>query len=495
VSRGSVAPVGPLLAPRLRTSKESSEKFIRPIVAKRHSPRDYAVRRGLAVADLLALAAALTVSLALSGHDRPWAQVPWGLLSLPVWVAVFTCYGLYDRDVKRVSHTAVDDLPGLLHSLLVGSLLLWLYFHAVPGGGWDFKNILIFAVVALALVVGLRATFRALARSIVGAERVLLVGDTDTVGSLMRKMRDHPEYGLDPIGLVLQTPEAGGESEVPVLGSVGDLDLESLLEAERVDRLVVSHEHLDGNAMLDLVRRCKSLSIKVSVVPKLFDAMGTSVEVDDVAGITVLGINPPVLARSSRLLKRAMDVTGAMAIALICAPLLLAAAVAIRLGSRGPILFTQDRVGKGGRRFRLLKFRTMVPDAEQKRSDLLADSDDPHWLKLEHDPRVTRVGRILRQTSLDELPQLWNILRGQMSLVGPRPLVEGEANQLSGWARHRIDLTPGLTGLWQVLGRTNIPFDEMVKLDYLYVTNWSLWTDVRLILRTLPAVLMQRGAN
>ncbi len=137
----------------------------------------------------------------------------------------------------------------------------------------------------------------------------------------------------------------------------------------------------------------------------------------------------------------------------------------------------------------------MAVDAEERRDELLAKSKDPDWLLLDHDPRVTRVGRFLRASSLDELPQLWNVLKGEMSLVGPRPLIEAEDRQLEGWRRSRIDLTPGVTGLWQVLGRTNIPFEEMVKLDYLYVTNWSLWTDLRLMLRTLPVVLLKRGAN
>jgi lipopolysaccharide/colanic/teichoic acid biosynthesis glycosyltransferase len=235
--------------------------------------------------------------------------------------------------------------------------------------------------------------------------------------------------------------------------------------------------------------------MKVSLLPQVFDALGPSVEIDDVEGVTLLGINPPVLGRSSRAMKRSLDFIGAAVLTVLLLPMLVAIAVAIKLDSRGPVFFRQSRVGKGGSRFGVLKFRTMHTDAEARRAELLADSIDPNWLHLENDPRITRVGQRLRHLSLDELPQLWNVLRGEMSLVGPRPLIEEEDQMIGGWGRSRLDLTPGITGVWQVLGRTNIPFEEMVKLDYLYVTNWSLWTDVRLILRTLPVVISRRGAN
>ncbi|HEY4811556.1 MAG TPA: sugar transferase, partial [Solirubrobacteraceae bacterium] len=227
----------------------------------------------------------------------------------------------------------------------------------------------------------------------------------------------------------------------------------------------------------------------------LADVLGPAVEIDDVEGVTVLGVNPPWLPRSSRAIKRGMDLLIAAPLLIFLAPLLGLLAVAIKLDSHGPVFFAQERVGRGGRHFRLFKLRTMVADAEQRRAELLAASTDPGWLKVEHDPRVTRMGRWLRRLSLDELPQLWNVVRGEMSVVGPRPLIPSEDDHVHGWARGRLDLTPGITGYWQVLGRTRIPFEEMVKLDYLYVMNWSLWEDVRLMLRTLPVVLGGRGAN
>jgi lipopolysaccharide/colanic/teichoic acid biosynthesis glycosyltransferase len=170
-------------------------------------------------------------------------------------------------------------------------------------------------------------------------------------------------------------------------------------------------------------------------------------------------------------------------------------ALAVRLDSPGPILFRQTRIGKRGRPFTVLKFRTMVDQADDQTNALMEQSRDSGWLLVDDDPRVTRVGHWLRRTSVDELPQLWNILKGEMSLVGPRPLSERDDVSVEGWARSRLDLVPGLTGLWQVLGRTDIPFAEMLKLDYLYVTNWSLWGDIKLLLRTVPVLFSQRGAN
>ena len=260
-------------------------------------------------------------------------------------------------------------------------------------------------------------------------------------------------------------------------------------------RVVFSARDIEEGELERMLRDCRALALKASVLPRLADVLGPAVEVDDVEGVTVLGINPPWLPRSSRMIKRGMDLLFATPLLILVAPLLALLAVAIKLDSRGPVFFAQERVGRAGRHFRLFKLRTMVADAERLRGELIAQSTDAGWLKLDHDPRITRLGRWLRRLSLDELPQLWNVVRGEMSLVGPRPLIPAEDEHVEAWARGRLDLTPGITGYWQVLGRTRIPFEEMVKLDYLYVMNWSLWEDVRLMLRTLPVVIGGRGAN
>jgi lipopolysaccharide/colanic/teichoic acid biosynthesis glycosyltransferase len=194
-------------------------------------------------------------------------------------------------------------------------------------------------------------------------------------------------------------------------------------------------------------------------------------------------------------IKRAIDVVGSAVALVACSPVMGLIAVAVRRQSPGPALFRQDRVGRGGRLFTMLKFRTMVMDAEQERSELLARSSDPDWLHLADDPRITPLGRLLRRTSLDELPQLWNVLRGDMSLVGPRPLVPAEDARVGEAARLRRHVAPGITGSWQVSGRTAIPFQVMLALDAQYVATWSLRRDLAIMLRTIPVVLSGEGAN
>lgn len=465
------------------------------IVATDRRPRDYLLRRALALADLLAVVGAGSMALAVS----PDASGVVGLLSLlatlPLWLVLFRLYGLYERDVKRVTASALDDLPALFHAFVVGTLLVWLYLRLVRGHGFVLVEAAAFCAVGILLASVLRVVARRAVLRLSGPSRVVVVGQSPTTAALVRKMRAHPEYGLEPVGQVSLDASTGTEPGLPHLGRLEELDLRRLAARDDVERVIVQAEDLSDEEMMDLVHACGAASVKVSVVPGHVNALGPSVAIDEIEGLTILGLNPLVLSRSSRMLKRSLDLAGAVVGVLAAAPLLLAIAVAIRIDSPGPVLFRQRRIGRGSQPFTVLKFRTMVVDAEERTEELSAASDDPDWLKLDHDPRVTRVGRLLRATSLDELPQLWNVLTGTMSLVGPRPLIDSEDELIAGWSRARLDLAPGVTGLWQVMGRTDIPFRDMVSLDYLYVTNWSLWVDVKLIVRTVPAVLTRRGAN
>ncbi len=457
--------------------------------------RDHITRRALAASDAAAIAAAIAIALLLvTPSPHAGADLALGLISLPFWVALFKVYRLYDRDSKRVSHSTVDDIPWLFHALLVGSLGLWAYSKVAWPDRIQLAQEATFFVVAFVGILLARVAARGAITRWSPRERVLLVGDGPTAALLVRKMRIHPEYGLDPIGYL----KAGDGPEDPIEGvrCVGSTEagLETAGQLAGVDRVIL-HQDLDSDVLLGIARRCSDLEIKISLVPNLVEILGSSVEVDDVEGVTLLGINPPALTRSSRAMKRCLDIVIAAGVLLVTLPLMLVAALAIKLTSRGPVFFAQERIGRGERRFRLFKFRTMAEDAEEREAELRSQSSHPAWLLLERDPRVTRVGRVLRQTSIDELPQLVNVLKGDMSLVGPRPMPPAVDEQIDGWGRRRLDLTPGITGLWQVLGRTSIPFEEMIGLDYLYVTNWSLWQDIRLLVRTLPAITGGRGAN
>jgi len=418
-----------------------------------------------------------------------------GLLSLPGWLILFKLYGLYERDGKRISHSTLDDVPHIFHALVVGSLGLWLFYKVVaPDQRLILSESTVFFLLAFFTVPLMRVAARSISVASSRPERVLILGGGPMTRVLVRKIRAHREYTLQPIGYIDATPvHEGDRFALPYLGSIDDLD--EICHATGTERVLAVARSVDHDQLADVVRRMRALNVRVSLVPDLVDVLGPSVEIDDIEGITVLGINPPALNRSSRILKRTMDVVVASVVLLLCLPLLLAAALAVRFSSPGPVFYSQERVGRGGRRFRVHKFRTMVVDAEKRAAALAPESQHPVWLLLDHDPRITPVGHWLRRTSIDELPQLWNVLRGDMSVVGPRPMPPSVADHIVGWGAQRLDLTPGLTGLWQVLGRTSIPFEEMVKLDYLYAANWSLWYDVRLLIRTLPAVVRGRGAN
>jgi exopolysaccharide biosynthesis polyprenyl glycosylphosphotransferase len=278
-----------------------------------------------------------------------------------------------------------------------------------------------------------------------------------------------------------------GEEEVP-LGVLAEIATE-----QDVQRVVIAPRSTDHGDVLNLVRAVKTLGLHVSVLPRLLEVVGSSVVVDDLAGLRVLGVRRFGLTRSSLLLKRVFDLAGAALGLVLLAPLIAIVALIVKLDSEGPVFFRQERIGKEGRSFSMVKFRTMVAGADAMKSDLVHLNEATGLFKIEDDPRHTRVGRFLRRTSLDELPQLWNVLKGEMSLVGPRPLVSEDDLRIHGWDRRRLHLTPGMTGPWQVLGSARIPLQDMVKVDYLYVATWSLWGDVKILLQTLGFVARRQG--
>jgi exopolysaccharide biosynthesis polyprenyl glycosylphosphotransferase len=331
-----------------------------------------------------------------------------------------------------------------------------------------------------------RTLAREVARRRAPAERCLLVGRPEALYHVVRGLHDTRRVKTEIVG---QMPLDGlGRAHGAEMA-----ELEQMIVGGDVHRVILAPAQTDSDEFLDLISLVKSLGVRVSVLPRIFEVVGTAVEFDTLNGLTVLGIRRFGLVRSSRAVKRAMDVVGSLLALIALGPLMIATAIAIRATSRGPVLFRQTRVGRDGRRFTMLKFRTMVDGADAMKVRLVARNEADGLFKIADDPRITGVGRWLRCTSLDELPQLFNVLRGEMSLVGPRPLVVEEDSKIEGRHRRRLHLTPGMTGDWQILGSARIPLHEMVKIDYLYVTNWSAWGDLKILARTVLYVLSARG--
>jgi exopolysaccharide biosynthesis polyprenyl glycosylphosphotransferase len=466
------------------------------------------VRRALLAADLVGLVGAfLLAQLAASEAGSPGGRVDGGLeaflflAALPVWVVAAKLYGLYDRDEERTDHSTVDDVPGIFHLVTVGVWLLlfagWLTSSINP----DILKLGTFWVLAIAFVATGRAIARACCRRTVAYVQNAVIVGADDVGQLAaRKLLRHPEYGINLVGFVddgqpALHPEV---AHLPVLGRPDQL-LDAV-DAFDVERVLIAFGDTPDDRTLDLVRSLKSVDVQVDVVPHLFELVSSNAGIHTIEGLALVSLPPLRLSPSSRLLKRTLDVVVAAAGLVLLSPVFAGVAVAILVDTGRPVFFRQVRMGARDRTFRIAKFRTMTRGSEDRRGELAhlnkhaGNGGDARMFKAKDDPRVTRVGRFLRRTSLDELPQLWNVLRGDMSLVGPRPLPLEEDRHVGSWARRRLDLRPGMTGPWQVLGRSEIPFEEMVKLDYLYVTGWTLGSDLKLLARTIPVLFSVRGA-
>jgi exopolysaccharide biosynthesis polyprenyl glycosylphosphotransferase len=491
----------------------------RALLAKRRAgkwhPRGWVVRRALAAADVLGILAAFSFTqLAFAGNDPPVDQVGPLLetalfaLSLPLWIVLGRMYGLYAGDEEHANHSAADDFFGVFNMLTVGAWGLFAGAYLIDFADPSFPKLGLFWLLAIALVTVARGLARAavrrrgLARAAVRrtdayVQNTLIVGAGHVGQRIARKLLQHPEYGVNIVGFVDDRPRERGEGlgGLTVLGRTEELA--ELVEVLGVERVIVAFSQAGHDETLELIRNLNDLGVQVDVVPRLFDVLGPQMRVHAAEGLPLLGLAPARLSNSSLFLKRALDLVCSGLALVLLAPLFAVLAVALRLDSPGPVLFRQVRMGRGNRTFTILKFRTMAADADMRKAEVAHLNKhlgaDDRMFKAPDDPRVTRVGAFLRRYSLDELPQLVNVLRGEMSLVGPRPLILDEDRHVDGWARKRLDLKPGITGLWQVLGRDDIPFEEMVGLDYRYVTNWSLANDLKLVMQTIPVLVRQHS--
>lgn len=326
-------------------------------------------------------------------------------------------------------------------------------------------------------------------------KNILIIGAGEMGRAVMRTIVARPQLGYHVVGFLDNDPE-DGRTDIGRFKALGGLErLEIVVKQEQVQEVIITLPWHSQPIIVELMHTCEKLRVRSRVVPDMFQLSLSRVSVDDLSGIPLIGLKATRFTETGRLTKRVLDLTLAVLGMLLFAPVFLVIAILIRLDSPGPVLFRQERVGLKGGSFRIVKFRSMKEGAERQRGALtdLNQASVPLF-KIRDDPRLTRVGPWLRRVSLDELPQLLNVIRGEMSLVGPRPGLPEEVQQYKPWHRQRLDVLPGITGLWQVSGRSNITFDEMCLLDIYYIENWSLAMDLTLISRTIPRVFIGRGA-
>jgi len=446
------------------------------------SARDWRYRWMLRGVDaVVAVIVTLVVLPAVADGTHPLTA----LVAVPLIVVLSKVIGLYDRDELVLNKTTLDEAPRLLEAAALFTSLLWLLHDGATSVELDATDVMLTWTATFALLLLGRVAGRAQVRRATARERCLVVGEHASIEAIRQKLAAGGVNAEVVAALPLDRHTASGGADLAK-------DFRVLVRGHDVHRAILAPSSASTDT-LDLIRIAKHAGVRVSVVPRMLEVVGSSVEFDHLHGLTMLGVRRFGLSRSSHLLKRGFDVIGASIMLTFSAPVMLAIMAAIRLDTPGPVFFRQTRVGKDGTRFQMLKFRSMVEDAEAQKDTLRHLNESNGLFKIEADPRITRVGRFLRRTSLDELAQLLNVWRGEMSLVGPRPLVVDEDAQVLGFGRHRLHLTPGMTGHWQILGSARIPMQEMIGIDYLYVANWSLWSDIKILLRTIPYMFASRG--
>jgi exopolysaccharide biosynthesis polyprenyl glycosylphosphotransferase len=462
------------------------------------------VRRGLsmlslAVLDAVGLALGIYIALVLRelvyGHTAIywrvlWEEGPkdWLRFVIPITVMLFWQAGLYAPRERRAG-------PGRVVSSLILVALIVLAFGIGTGYHFTTSGLIPTATASAALViVVLRAAYTSISLELLRVmgvrRRAILVGDGESL-ELLHHSLGSSRAGIDYafVGAVTQSEPQG----LTVLGGLDELPV--ILEGTATDELILSEGDFDERRVLEMVEIAHRRGVKVRLAPSTTELLVEHGEYVPGQGVPLFELRPPVLTGVDWAIKRSFDVVVSAFVAVLGLPLWALVALAIKLDSRGPVLYVDRRVGVGELEFGMLKFRTMVAGAADRQAELEeANEAGGALFKIRDDPRVTRVGRVLRRLSIDELPQVLNVLRGQMSLVGPRPLPLRDFKLLKPWHRKRYHVLPGVTGLWQISGRSSLSFDDLVRLDFTYLENWSLWLDISIILRTIPAVLARKGA-
>jgi exopolysaccharide biosynthesis polyprenyl glycosylphosphotransferase len=462
--------------------------------------RRHALRR-LLVADVIGLAMAAflgpLIVAAISSNPSTSAGHSmrvylFDLAVIPMFVGAFALYGLYRGVTRRISNSVFADLRNIVHALMISGFLYALVAY-VAKRAFQVNELSVAKIAAMCLVavvtvpLSRAVSFSLMGRASEGSIPVIVVGTGKLAQTVASHLRAHSSVRF--VGFVDDNPL--GENDV-----IGELEeLPDLCRRHSVARVVVCFSRTHPERTTEMLKGLAG-QVGVSIVPRYYELITSRSHVEDLSGLPMLDIAPASLSAGARFLKRSFDIVVSSTILLIGSPFFVVTALVVKATSAGPVFFRQVRTGRNEQPFSMMKFRTMYEDAESRRHELehLNEVDGPLF-KVQNDPRVTRVGRFLRRTSLDEFPQLINVWKGDMSLVGPRPFIVSEAMKIEGWARKRFEARPGMTGLWQVSGRNELSHLELCRLDYLYVASWSFWWDMQILWQTPTTIFRGRGAS
>jgi exopolysaccharide biosynthesis polyprenyl glycosylphosphotransferase len=452
------------------------------------------LRRLLASGDWLAMVAALCIAT-MATSSANIATLFWAVLFSPIWVLVVKLHGLYDHDHRRIRHSTLDELPALVSASALGTLALDGLLALTPAGALTPSTAIIVGLLVFAGSFLARAAVRFSWQRLTGVAVGLVIGPSDVAERVARRIATHPEARLRLAGFLgPASAKPGDAAALPRLGSIEDIA--QVAQEQGVERVIVAEQQEMGEVAAErLIEECKAAGLGLTFLPRHYGLLGPGIELNRLAELPVLDFRFSDPPRSTIAMKRAMDVVVSALGLIVLSPLLVAISVLILADTGRPVLFRQRRAGKDGVPFTMIKFRTMDADAEQRLGELvdLATLDQPSF-KIQDDPRVTRTGRFLRRTSLDELPQLFNVLVGSMSLVGPRPEEEAIVALYDDRQRMRLGVKPGVTGPMQVYGRSDLTFEERLAMERDYLDNLSLVTDLAILMRTPGAIVRGEGA-
>lgn len=429
--------------------------------------------------------------------DVPYrVYLPFVALFTGLLILVYRQQGVY-RLRRQISW--IDEFYAILHGTATG-IIITIVIIFVYRGAFYSRLIFLYAGLLSIGLLGLSrlikvAVLRHLRRRGIGIRRVIIVGAGEVGRTVMRAVVANPESGLEIVGFLDDHP-AKGETDIGRFKALGSIDnLANILETEKIDEVIITLPWQYHHKIMSIMAHCERRSIRTRIVPDLYQMRISRMQIEEIAGVPMIGIKESGLGGLNHLVKRSIDVAVAALGLILSSPIMLLMAAMIKMESPGPVLFKQERVGKNGQIFTIYKFRSMVENAEEQKEALKAlnEADGPLF-KIKNDPRMTRLGRLMRRLSVDELPQLYNVLVGDMSLIGPRPPLPSEVENYQEWHKRRLEIAPGLTGLSQVSGRSELTFDEAVLLDIYYIENWSPALDTKILLQTIPKVIFGEGA-